>query len=334
MTTKLSPVWGVLAVMVSLLGCNTTDPEFNASTVPERIQFSSDRLYPEGITYAPSIDRFLVSSLTQGKVGVVDPNGRYADFISDNRLISSLGMKVRDGRLYVCNSDLGVSTKSKPETILKTASLFVFNLADRELIKVVRLDSLRPNVPEAHYFANDITFDEAGNAYITDSFSPVIYKVTPAFEASILKDDPLFGNDPQMASMQEINLNGIVYHPDKFLIVVKSSTGELFKVDLVNVGIVKQVTGVTLKGGDGMVLVNNDLYVVNGQNRVSLVRSIDGWNTASVVRTDSIGYDQSTTNVEVSGRIYTINARIGEVNAAINNAAELQARDYSIQQFK
>ena len=88
--------------------------------------------------------------------------------------------------------------------------------------------------------------------------------------------------------------------------------------------------------GDGMVLYNNDLYVVNGRNKVSQVRSTDGWQTASLVKTDSVGYSQATTNVLVNDKIYTINARIEEVSAAVaaKNPALLQANAYSIQQFK
>ena len=118
--------------------------------------------------------------------------------------------------------------------------------------------------------------------------------------------------------------------------MVKSNEGKLFKVDLTNANNVSEITGVTLLNGDGMALYNNDLYVVNGRNKVSQVRSTDGWQTASLVKTDSVGYSQATTNVLVNDKLYTINARIDEVSAAIaaKNPALLQASAYSIQQFK
>ena len=316
---------GVLAGMVlCLVACNTPDPEFNAPVIPERIDFRAERQYPEGIAYAPGLDKFLVSSITQGKVGTVDQNGRYADLITNNALISAIGLKVRGDKLYVCNGDLGVSNKSTPATKLKTAGLFVFDLATQQLLKAVRLDTLLPGVG---HFANDVAFDALGNAYVTDSFAPVIYKVTPDFKTSII-------NSPLFAGASGFNLNGIVYHSDKFLIVVKANEGKLFKVDLNNTNLITEITGVNLPGGDGMVLYNGDLFVVNGQKQVSQVRSSDGWKTATLVKTDAVGYEQSTTNVEVNGKIYTLNARIGEVSEALDDPSKLQASQYSIRQFR
>ncbi|GAB3781305.1 SMP-30/gluconolactonase/LRE family protein [Spirosoma horti] len=319
----------LLALTACVTACNTSDSVFDAPVIPERIAFSATRQYPEGITYAPSFSQFLISSITQGKVGMVDEKGRYTDFISDDKqLISSVGMKVRNNLLYVCNGDQGVSDKSTPQTALKTAKLFIYDLSSRQAIRRVDLAALLPGV---NHYANDIAFDDQGNAYVTDSFAPVIYKVpADTSQASLLVNSPLF------SGAQGINLNGIVYHPDKFLIVVKSNEGKLFKVDLTNTSHVSEITGVTLVNGDGMVLYKNDLYVVNGRNKVSQVRSTDGWQTASLVKTDSVGYNQATTNVLVNDKLYTINARIDEVSAAVaaKNPAQLQASAYSIQQFK
>jgi hypothetical protein len=312
-----------------MTACNTDDSEFNAPVTPERIAFSSSRLYPEGITYSPALDKFLVSSITQGKIGTVDQNGRYADLITDTQLISSLGLKMQAGHLYVCNGDRGVSDKSTTQTTGKTAGLFIYDLSTRQALRRINLATLLPN---ANHYANDMAFDPAGNAYVTDSFAPVIYKVpTDTTRPSILINSPLFSGAPGT-----INLNGIVYHPDKYLIVVKANEGKLFKVDLASPSTITEITGVNLPGGDGMLLYNNDLYVVNSRNKVSQVRSDDGWKTASVVKTDSVGYEQATTNVLLNDKIYTINARIGEVSTAVaaKNPSLLQASSYSIQQFK
>ncbi|GAB2561065.1 gluconolaconase [Spirosoma aerophilum] len=320
-------VFLVLAAGIS--ACNTDDPVFNAPTIPERIDFSAARQYPEGITYSPALGRFLISSITQGKIGTVSEKGQYSDFIiNDAQLISGIGMKIRGNQLYVCNGDQGVSDKSTPQTALKTAGLFIYDLATGQNRRRVDLAALLPNV---NHFANDIALDDKGNAYVTDSFAPVIYFV-PADTAQ----PRILVNSDRFSGAQGFNLNGIVYHPDNYLIVVKSNEGKLFKVDLTEAHTITDITGVTLPNGDGMVLYNNDLYVVNNRNRVSQLRSTDGWKTATVVKTDTTGYNQATTNVEVNGKIYSLNARINEVGAAVmaQNPALLQASEYSIQQFK
>ncbi|MBD2752817.1 gluconolaconase [Spirosoma validum] len=315
-------------VSVCLAACNTYDPEFNASLIPERIAFSATRQYPEGIAFTSTTGQFLISSLTQGKVGKVDEKGHYLEFITDSQLISGVGMKIRDGKLYVCNGDQGISEKSTAQTTLKTAGLFIYDLNTGQNQRRINLAAL---LPTANHYANDIAFDAQGNAYVTDSFAPVIYKIpNDTTQASI------FVNDSKFAGTQGINLNGIVYHPDNYLIVVKSNDGKLFKVDLSDPSKVFEITGVTLLNGDGMILYENDLYVVNGRNKVSQVRSSDGWKTATIVKTDQTGYDQATTNVVAENKIYTLNARIEEVSAAVaaKNPSLLQASTYSIKQFK
>ncbi|SOD98673.1 gluconolaconase [Spirosoma fluviale] len=328
MSLNIRSICTVLSTTVCLLACNTDDPIYNAPVIPERISFSATRQYPEGITYSTQLNTFLVSSITQGKIGAVDATGRYSDLIVDDELISSLGLKAQGDLLYVCNGDQGVSEKSTPITIRKTAGLFVYNLKSGQNVRRVNLAAL---LPAAEHYANDVALDEDGNAYVTDSFASVIYKV-PADTTQ----PSIFANSPLFAGGEGINLNGIVYHPDKFLIVVKSNQGKLFKVNLLNPADVLEIKGPALLNGDGMLLSNNDLYVVNNRKQVSQVRSTDGWKTYAIVKTDSVGYSEATTNTLMNEKIYSLNARIGEVSAAVaaKNPAQLRANTYSIQQFR
>jgi len=66
-----------------------------------------------------------------------------------------------------------------------------------------------------------------------------------------------------------------------------------------------------------------------GVSLVTQVRSTNNWQSAALVKTDGFGYRQATTNVDVGGQIYSINARIGEVSAAglTMNPGLLQSRD-------
>ncbi|GAB3166588.1 SMP-30/gluconolactonase/LRE family protein [Telluribacter humicola] len=316
----------LLAAVFGLTACedHRDSPE---AAFPERIEFVAERQYPEGIAYSSQLDRFIITSLTQGKLGTVSTTGQYQDLLSAPELISGVGVKVANGRIFVANSDNGVSIKSSPQTARKTAELLVFNLSTRTLERRVDLDDL---VPGENHFANDLALDPAGKVYVTDSFSPVIYQVDANGQASVLVRDETRFSSPSFG------LNGIVYHPNGYLIVANTGAGKLYKVDLNNGNAVTEVGGISSLPGDGLTLVGTtDLYVVTGSgSRVALVQSNDNFATASVVQMDQTGYSMATTSTYVNGDIYTLNARIGEIGAAMGDPSKLQSDTYSIQQFK
>ncbi len=325
MKTKLLPGLLLGASLFTFTSCEDHRLSPDAS-FPERIEFFAERQYPEGIAYSQKLDRFIITSLTQGKIGMVSTDGKYEDLVSDPALISGVGVKVADNRIFVANSDNGVSSKSTPATAAQTAELLVFNIDSRSLERRVDLDDL---LPGARHFANDLALSPDGTVYITDSFSPVIYKVTADGTASILvRDDVLF-------SSPMFGLNGIVYHPDGYLIVANTGAGKLFKVDLKNGNAITEVMGISSLPGDGLTLVGtSDLYVVTGGNKVALLRSSDNFVNARVADSQTDGYAQSTTSTYVNGQIFTLNARIGEINAAMGDRSKLTSNTYSIQRYK
>jgi Cu-Zn family superoxide dismutase len=120
--------------------------------------------------------------------------------------------------------------------------------------------------------ANDIAIAPNGDAYITDSERPVLYRI-PAAElrrpSAVEQDLPVFLDwpDPPYSNYVPgyLEANGIVATPDgKFVLVVHFSDGILFRVRLSD----RQVRQVDLGGyrliaGDGMVLTAaRVLYVV------------------------------------------------------------------------
>ncbi|MCY7357092.1 MAG: gluconolaconase, partial [Rudanella sp.] len=84
------PSW-VAALLVTtscgLSSCNIGDNNLLAPDYGDRVTFESTRQYPEGIAYSPVLNRFLVTSITQGKVGSVDKKGNYTDLFTDSQLI-------------------------------------------------------------------------------------------------------------------------------------------------------------------------------------------------------------------------------------------------------
>ena len=149
-----------------------------------------------------------------------------------------------------------------------------------------------------------MTVDPDGNAYVTDSFSPVIYKVDPQGEASIFLQNDAFASE-------QFGLNGIDYHPDGYLLVAKADEGALFKVPLDDPEAFSRVElDAPVSGADGIVLRPDGALAVVGQPQsVFLVRSEDGWQTASIVETASLEQPATTAAIR-EGEVYAIFAQL------------------------
>lgn len=108
-----------------------------------------------------------------------------------------------------------------------------------------------------------------------------IWKVGPNGEFLYAIRSPLFTAKEWYYNL--IGLNGIVYHPNGYLLVVHTLSGNLFKVEIGNgdqVKLVKQ-TGKTMIG-DGLELLSPTKLVVAG-NPSGLMESLDDWESARVV---------------------------------------------------
>lgn len=247
---------------------------------------------PEGIQYDELNRRFLVSSRTRGRIGAVKDDSTYTQFADDARLISTIGLNldISRNRLLAAVSDNGANTtRSTPATLRRLAALAIFNARNGSLTRYVDLGALRPG---QNHFANDITVDLQGNAYVTDSSSPIIYKVDLQGNASV------FLEDPQLSGGTGFGLNGIVFHPSGYLLVAKSNDGTLFKVPINNPGGFSRVTtNQNLVGADGLLLSTpQTLLIVSGsQTTVFRLSSTDNWATSSTTGTFATGPVSPTT---------------------------------------
>lgn len=158
-------------------------------------------------------------------------------------------------------------------------------------------------------FADDVTVDAEGNAYVTDAKGSKIWKVGVKGESLSIISSHLFS--PKEWYKNLVGLNGIVYHPDGFLIVIHTFSGNLFKIDIVNgVGESEQiklikVAGGPLSFGDGLELLSPTKLVVAGNPSARLVESSDGWQTASVVaKFGGPAHRLATAATVKDGRVY------------------------------
>lgn len=239
-------------------------------TDPDVINIYENNLFPEGIEYDIRGDRFLISSVTRGDIGQVI-NGEYSVFINNPGFVSTLGLHIdhTTKRLLITNSNIDGSL----------AELYAYDLSGNFIFKA-DLGALS----EGGHLANDVTVDNKGNAYVTDSYGGIIYKVDISGNAEILIQEEAFTPPPGA-----FGLNGIDYDPRGFLIVSRLDTNQLFKIPFDNPeSFIEIQLNAELFSPDGLYLKNpNELIVVNndsgGENsRVQIFRTHDRWETATL----------------------------------------------------
>ncbi len=287
--------------------------------VNNRIPIPVKGLYPEGTAYNSTNQLFYIGSVTEATIGTVDKNGKYNAVYKDSTLKSTYGMKIDSKRnlLWVCASDANYSKYSSPATFKKLARVIALDLKTNRLVKNIDLSKLY----EGAHFANDLCLDDKGNVYITDSFSPVIYKIDTKDKASVfLKSDLFKGED--------VGLNGIVYHKDGYLLVAMGSTGSIFKIALQkSVHIHKVIVDRFFSGADGLLLTKNNTLVLvqnKGTNAVFELSSTDRWLSAAIKSATSAEarYQQPSTATAADDKIYVLNSKLDELANPVKRPSE------------
>ncbi len=293
------------------------DSEKKSASIPVSLQskytVTDIGLYPEGIDYDSKNEKFLFSSLYKGAIYAMNPKGETTVFATSNKLVLPTGIYTDEtrNRLIVANADLGISQKSTATSAGTIATVSIFNLTSGALIKEIDLKNFTPNAGSC---LNDIAVDTDGNIYITDSFSPNIYKIDTSFNASLFVTNALFQPAPN-----QFGLNGIVFHPDGYLLAVKTDDSKLFKISISNPSIITEVTGAVFNAPDGIELdKNNNLVVV--ENGLALGKtytfsSNNNWKSASKISETTIGKDDFPTTAALAsdGNVYVISSKLGKL---------------------
>jgi hypothetical protein len=297
---------------------------FALSANAQNIAFNSNELYPEGIAYSKKQEVFFVSSLHYGKIGKVTRQGVYSEFITDATLVSTIGIHANEkaNLLYVCVSDPGVAVTTSATTQMKLAKLIAYDLTTGKQKFVADLGALNTT---GGNFANDVDYDAQGNTYVTNSASPIIYKVSPKGVPSIFATSDNW-------KKEGFNLNGIVVHPKGYLITVQSNTGELYKVSLKNPTEITKINVDLIFGGGGIFLNgNSELMVIsNSTKQVFQLNSMDDFASAKVLKTAPTEMNFPTTGIVVDKKYYVLNAKLDE----IFNPKATKTSNFLIQEIK
>lgn len=291
----------------------TQEATLEPVTLPAKIAFTAPvaGLRPEGIEWDAAHNRFLVGSLAVGTIhGITvaeDGTTNVEPFVEDEDLGATVGLEIDEANnaLLVANSSTTAFGGGAG-----AAGLAAYDLDTGERLYIVDLDELYESKTN---FANDVAVDSKGNAYVTNSFAPVLYKVTPEGEASV------FIEDEQLSSPSGIGTNGIVYDPDSdTLLVINGETMSLLRVTLGDEVEIVPVELDTPLIADGMVLAEDGtLYAVaseSGQDQyIASLVSEDGWESAAVLNHGKTT-GAATTITLVGDRPYYINAYLGDMS--------------------
>lgn len=229
--------------LFALTGCSKEDEVVTATkdvyTLPD------DRFFPEGIAYDAASSVFYTGSTTNGNILRVNVSSGETSLFSsgaDQGRSFCTGMKLDSkGRLWVCGGGEGkIHLLSNQGALVKTWDVkTLFN----------------------GLFINDCIGDDE-YMYFTDSQTPKIYR------SKVTEDQPgdleewLAFTNEQIPYTTGTNANGIEMTKDgKYLIVVVSISGKLYRIDKATKAISEISLNATVQSGDGILLEGNTLYV-------------------------------------------------------------------------
>ena len=229
-------------------------------------ELPGDQVYPEGVAYQQSSGDFFVSSTSDGAIfrgGVQEGGGEAEVFLEggQDERSSAIGLALNgEGRLFVAGGDTG--------------RMFVYDTDSGNLIDSFQND-------RESTFINDVTVVPSGDAYFTDSSSPVLYRLSASSDGYEFEEWLDLEGTP-IEYVEGFNLNGIVSTDDgRYLIVTHSTTGQLFRIDTESKEVVEIDLGDGEIAGDGMVLDGQTLYAVT-ENEVSRVQLSDDYTSGEI----------------------------------------------------
>lgn len=259
-----------------------------------------ERVFPEGVAHDPVSNSFFTGStndgsvfrgsLSSGQVNIFSPGG------SDGRT-AAIGMKVdsKARRLWVAGGATGL--------------VFVYNTDTGTLIR-------KYTTPQAEQtFLNDVALAPNGDAYITDSRRPLLFKIPGAgAQPGELESWLDFTGTPVTFASGATALNGIVVSPDgAYIVVVHSGAQKLFRITVATKEVREVDLGGTPQGGDGMVLDGGTLYVLARTQtsdmivRIPMAADFSSGTIRDSFRDDSFAFP--TTIVKVDGRMLVVNSQ-------------------------
>ena len=265
-----------------------------ADSRPDSYILPGPAVFPEGVAFDQQTGFYYVSSTTDGTIfrGTLDET-QAEIFLAggtDGRT-TAVGLEVSDGLLYVSGGGTG--------------KMFVYDTATGALVD----QFATTHTPT---FINDVAVTKSGDAFFTNSLSPYLYRVFEG-EDGLEMETFLNFTGTVFAYQTGFNANGIVATPDgRYLIVVQSNTGELFRIEIATKEVVQvDLGGATVMAGDGLELRGRSLYVVrNSAGIIAEVRLSGDFTSGEIVgETTDPSFAFPTTAAIAHGRLLVVNSQ-------------------------
>ncbi|GAB2658005.1 NHL repeat-containing protein [Nocardia goodfellowii] len=263
---------GVTATLT--VACTATSPAQSPPAPLDHYVIPGDRAFPTGLAYHAATGHYFVGSAAGGAIyrGHVDrpevelwsPDG------ADGRELTSGMTFDRAGRLFV--NGAGSNT------------VRIYDPASAELL--AELHGLEGG------FVNEVSIADDGSAYVTDSFLPVIYRITETDGRWRLEPWLNVADTPIEWVHGQHNLNGILAVGGQ-LLAVQSNTGQLWRIDR-STRAVTQVETEPLPSADALIsedgrrvfVTQGNLYAASDQEpRVAVLAMNEDLTSARVVET-------------------------------------------------
>jgi Cu-Zn family superoxide dismutase len=245
---------------------------------------------PEGVAFDKQSKAFFVSITADGAIyrGTL-ASDTVAPFIPGAAGRAAIGLKVRDGKLYVAGGPTGTIT--------------VYDLATRQAVAEFQTGT--------GGFLNDLVVTGRGDVFLTDSFRPILWHVTA-------EQVQAGSGTPQALDVSAIpfeagqfNLNGIASEGSRRLVVVDSNSGRLFRIELgddqSSIRAIDEIQGATVPGGDGLLLDRGRLVVVQGNPaQLSFLKLRGGARRATLQDTQTSAHLRGPSTVDRGNGLYLV----------------------------
>lgn len=292
----------LLLLSTLFLACDKNDDNTATEFIAqETYALPGDTLYPEGIAYKTGAAIFYTGSVTTGDVLSVNvQSGTVSTFSAGTAAgrKAATGLKLdNNDRLWVCGgADTKIQVLSASGTLLKSwDAKALFNAG----------------------FINDCIID-TGHVYFTDSRVQKIYRTPVKGDPGNLEEWLTFTDAQIPYAATGTNANGIVLTPDnKYLIIVVSSSGKLYRIDKTTKAISEITLNTPVTSGDGMHLEGTTLYISrNATNLIFPVALNAGYTTGIMGTGFGTGLLFNTTIAKAGKYFLTVNGQLNRRGTA------------------